>query len=36
MYPEGVGYPIGGNGSRYFVMETHYDNPGMRTGNRSL
>ena len=29
-----MGYPIGGGvGPRYFVLEIHYDNPEMRTGN---
>ncbi len=31
-YPTGVAYPIGGGGPRYIVMETHYDNPQMRSG----
>ncbi|XP_064397923.1 DBH-like monooxygenase protein 1 homolog [Halichondria panicea] len=30
-YPSGVAYPIGGGGPRFLVMETHYDNPQMRS-----
>lgn len=30
MFPEGVGFPIGGNGNdHYLVLETHYDNPNL-------
>ena len=33
IYPEDVGYPIGGLGNhRYIVMQMHYDNPMMRAG----
>ena len=34
MYPENAAYPIGGErNDRYLLIEIHYDNPGMETGN---
>ena len=33
VYPEKVALPVGGSVTpRYVVMETHYDNPQMRSG----
>ncbi len=33
VYPADVAYPVGGPGApRYVVMETHYNNPGGRSG----
>ena len=37
MYPADIAYPIGGPGApRYLVMETHYDNPGLRSGKNVM
>lgn len=33
MFPNGLGYPIGGNGEQFIVLELHYDNPNMVRGN---
>ena len=34
MYPENVAYPIGGErGDKYVLIEIHYDNPNMESGN---
>jgi len=33
LYPPNVGYPIGGPaGSQFAVIEMHYDNPGLTSG----
>ena len=32
-FPDNVGFPLGSAGDpTFFVMETHYDNPALRTG----
>ena len=34
VYPENVALPIGGDrNDKYLLIEIHYDNPGMETGN---
>ena len=34
VYPENVGLPIGGErNDKYLLIEIHYDNPRMETGN---
>lgn len=32
VFPNGIGYPIGGKGEQFLVLELHYDNPHMTRG----
>ena len=37
VYPNNVAYPIGGPDShRFMVMQVHYDNPMMNSGNQFM
>ena len=37
VYPENVALPIGGErNDKYLLIEIHYDNPRMESGNNSL